>query len=167
MALSELLDLAGIGRQRIFLKWVSSAEGKLFAEYANQICQDITELGPPDRDKWRLPLAAVRRTLSTTRIRWLIGMERHLEEQGNVYGEKIPPERYRPLLNQAVREEYEKALVLESLAREEGRLVGEIAAATGLAVPTVATCLVDLEKEGLAGVTGYEDRNPRLIRLEN
>lgn len=164
-ALSTLLDISGIGRERIYIKWVSSAEGKLFAEYAEQISRAIELIGPFDKDKWRLPLAAIRRILSATRIRWLMGMERHLEEDGNVYGEKITPERFRPLLNRAMREEYEKALVLETLTRKDGRLVGQIADATGLAVPKVATCLMDLEREGLAGVECYEDRHPKLIRL--
>ncbi len=164
LALGELLDLAGIERERVWLKWVSSAEGKLFAEYATGVSQAIEQLGPFDAGQYRLPLAAMRRTLSTTRIRWLTGMERELEEHGNVYGEKIPPERYHQVLVQALQEEYEKALVLESLDREEGQQVRQIAAATGLAVPTVAASLVNLERDGLAAVAGYDDCDPRLVR---
>lgn len=164
-ALAELLDLSGVGRGRVWLKWVSSAEGKLFADYVDQVSRVVEDLGPFDKDHWHFPLAAMRRTLSSMRIRWLTGMERHLEEKGNVYGEKVAAERYQTLLRQALQEEYQKALVLESLNKEEGRLVRQIAAVTGLTVHTVATCLVDLEKEGLAGVAGYEDRDPRLIRL--
>lgn len=164
LALAALLDLAGIDRERVWLKWVSSAEGKLFAEYATSVSQAIEQLGPFDLDRYRLPLAAMRRTLSTTRIRWLTGMERELEEHGNVYGEKIPPDRYHEVLGRALREEYEQALVLESLDREEGRQVRQIAAATGLAVPAVSACLVNLERDGLAAVAGYDDRDPRLVR---
>ncbi len=164
-ALSALLDLSGIGGDRLWLRWVSSAEGKLFAEYAEQVSRAISELGPFDPEAFRLPLAAVKQVLSTTRVRWLTGMERQLEEVRNVYGTTIDPERYREILAEAVRQEYEKALVLASLTTGEGQLVKQIAEKTGLVVPTVAACLVDLEHEGLAAVDGYDDRDPRLVRV--
>ncbi len=163
-SLAVLLDMSGIGSDRVWLRWVSSAEGKLFAEYAAQVCQAITDLGPFAREKWRLPLAAVRRVLSTQRVRWLMGKELELEEYGNVYGEKMPPAQYQAVLRQVLRQEYEKALVLESLTGDEAQQVKEIAEKTGLPGPTVASRLMELEHEGLAAVNGYDDRNPRLVR---
>lgn len=163
-ALAVLLDMSGIGSERVWLRWVSSAEGKLFAEYAEQVSRAITDLGPFDRDKWRLPLAAIKRTLLTTRVRWLVGKELELEEYGNVYGEKMPPAQYQGVLRQVLRQEYDKALVLESLTGADSQQVKQIAEKTGLAIPTVASCLMELEHEGLAAVNGYDDGNPMMIR---
>ncbi len=161
-ALSRLLDLSGIGSGRLWLRWVSSAEGKLFAEYAGEVTRAIEELGPFDPGAWRLPLAAVKRVLADTQVRWLTGKERDLEEAGNVYGEKISPERYRELLDQTIERSLAKALVQESLSGD-GQKVREIAEKTGLAVPVVSACLVELEQADLAAIEGYEDRHPRFV----
>ena len=62
------------------------------------------------------------------------------------------------------RQEYDKALVLESLTGADSQQVKQIAEKTGLAIPAVASCLMELEHEGLAAVNGYDDGNPMMIR---
>ena len=44
--LKRLLEFVGIEPERIFLSWISSAEGTKFAEVANMIADKVKELGP-------------------------------------------------------------------------------------------------------------------------
>jgi len=143
---------------------VSSAEGKLFADYVGQVTELITGLGRFDTQRYRVPLAAIRHTLETPRIRWLTGMEKELVEHHNVYGQKLDPDRYREVLNGAIVHEYNKSLVLVSLPETEGRQVRQLAEKTGLDLHTVATCLIELENMSLAETAGYEGQHPKFIR---
>jgi len=160
----NLLHMSGIGSDRVQLRWVSSAEGKLFADYVTEIT-DLTEsLGPFDPNKFELPLGAVEQTLNSARIRWLMGLTRQLTEQGNVYQEKLQKENYQKLVHQAAEEEFEKALVLGAL-KETPRSVQGISEVTGLPVYTVSLRLNELERVGKAELSGYEGSTPKFMVL--
>ena len=70
------------------LRWISAAEGQLFAKYVAEVTDITQKLGPFDPEEFRLPLAAVEQTLNSTRIRWLLGLTKQVTEQGNVYKAK-------------------------------------------------------------------------------
>lgn len=159
-----LLDLSGIGRNRMQLRWVSSAEGQLFADYATQFSELTRELGRFDPDRFKHPLAAVEQTLTLPRIRWLTGMNRQITERENVYHEKLNEEEYTRVLRQATEEEYEKALVLEVI-KEGPQLVREISGRIGLPKQRVSLWLNELKKSGLAELKGYDGTTPRFISL--
>jgi len=158
----DLLELSGIGRNRAQLRWVSSAEGQLFAEYVSQYNRLTEEMGPFDAEKFKLPLAAVEQALGSARIRWLMGMARHLTEKGNVYGEKLKEEDYERLIQQAVVQEYEKALVFQAL-RQGVASVREISEKAGLPVYTVSLRLNELERCGQAELREYAGTTPRFM----
>jgi F420-non-reducing hydrogenase iron-sulfur subunit len=160
----HLLDLSGIGRDRMALRWVSAAEGQLFANTVSELTEETRRLGPLDAEKNKLQLDALETVLKGARVRWLTGMDRHLTERGNVYGERLDEEAFRAMAKQAAAEEYEKALILESL-REGPQSVREMAVKTGLPVYTVSIRLNDLERRGLAELRGYEGSTPKFIRL--
>jgi F420-non-reducing hydrogenase iron-sulfur subunit len=160
----ELLDLSGIGRNRLALRWVSAAEGQIFADTIKELTRSTEELGHFERNDYRLPIAAVEQVLRAPRLRWLTGMDVHVTERGNVYHEKVDAARFQALLKHAALEEYQKALILESL-KEGPRSVREMAGTTGLPVYTVSVRLNDLERRGLAELTGYEGSTPKFIRL--
>ncbi len=160
----ELLDLAGIGRIRTALNWVSAAEGQRFADTVAEVTRTVRDLGPFDADRFKLQLGALEHVLTASRIRWLTGMDRHITEGKNVYNETIDEARYRKLLKQAAVDEYHKALILESL-REGPQSVREMAGKTGLPVYTVSLRLNDLEKRGQAELKGYEGSTPKFISL--
>ena len=162
--LEHLLDLSGIGRNRVQLRWVSAAEAQQFADYVTQFSEQTRELGPFDAEKFRLPLAAAEQTLNSPRMRWLMGMTRELTEQGNVYQEKLDPKDYKILVQQATEEEYQKALVLEVL-KQGPQSVREISGKIGLPVYTISSRLNELERHGQAELKGYEGTTPRFIGL--
>ena len=153
--LHHLLKVAGIGRDRLQLRWVSSAEGQLFADYVTELTGVIREAGPLDRTRLRLPLAAVEKALQTMQLRWLMNMERQLTEKENVFHEKLNTEAYEAALRRTAEEEYQKALVWEVL-KEGAETVPQMAEKTGLALHTVSLRLNDLERSGLADVSGHE-----------
>ena len=150
-----LLDLTGIGRDRMAVRWLSAAEGRLFAEHVNEFSEKTRQLGPFDPREFELVLAAARDALNSPRLRWLMGIEPQIIEKGNVFKEKIEEKEYWNLLKKAVEDEYHDALVLEIL-KEDTQSVREIALKTGLPVYTVSLRLGELERRHKAKLKGYD-----------
>lgn len=156
----SLLDLSGIGRKRMALKWVSAAEGKQFAEYIGQFTNETKALGPFDPDRYAFELAACERALDSPRLRWLMGMEIQITENENVFHEKIDEAQYGRLLEKVSLSEYEKALISEAL--KDGPLsVREIAFKTGLPVSSVSSRLGELEQHHQAELREYQGTIPQ------
>lgn len=160
----DLLDFAGIGRDRLQLRWVSAAEGQLFAQYVTKFSDLTRELGPFDLEKYTTQLEAIEQTLSSPRIRWLLGLTKQLTEHGNVYNERLNEEEYKALLQRASKEEYEKALIVEAI-KAAPRSVREIAREVSLPIYTVSLCLNELERHGQAELSGYDGSTPKFIGL--
>jgi F420-non-reducing hydrogenase iron-sulfur subunit len=156
----ELLELAGIGQDRLHLRYVSSSEGRLFADYVTELTDLVQRAGPLQAEELRLPLAAVHRALNTPALRWLLGLERQLTEKENVFHEKLDAEAYHQVLQRTALEAYQKALIFETL-KAEAKTVPEIAAATGLPVYTVSLRLNDLERTGMATFQDHVGNSPR------
>jgi F420-non-reducing hydrogenase iron-sulfur subunit len=152
-----LLDLTGIGHDRMAVRWLSAAEGQLFAEHVNEFSEKTRQLGPFDPRKFELSLAAAWDALNAPRLRWLMGMELQIIEKGNVYKEKIKENEYWNLLKTVTQDEYQGALILEVL--KKGALsVREIALKTGLPVYTVSLRLGELERCRKAKLKGYDGK---------
>jgi F420-non-reducing hydrogenase iron-sulfur subunit len=160
----QLLDLAGIGRDRLQLRWVSAAEGQIFADYVKELSGVIERLGPFDPEKHKLELTAVESALGSPRLRWLTGIDRQVTERENVYHEKIDEALYARLMHAAVETEYQAALVY-AVVKQSPHSVREIAEATGLPIYTVSQRLGDLEKYGKVDLSGYEGTTPRFVGL--
>lgn len=160
----RLLELAGIGLERVQLRWVSAAEGQLFANLVTELSAVIGEAGPFVLDEVKVALGAVEGALSSPRLRWLMGMERQLTERGNVYRDRVGEEEYGRLLRLAVEEEYRKALILEVL-KGGPRSVREIASQSGLGVYEVSQLLSEIEKAGQAELHGYDGTTPKFVSL--
>ena len=158
-----MLDLTGIGRNRLQLRWVSAAEGQLFANYVTELSEVIGKLGPFQPDVFKLELSALESVLKSTRIRWLMGMDRQITEQENVYHEKMEATAYQTFVRQAVVDEYEKGLILEALA-DGPQSVREMAKKTGLPVYTVSLRLNDLERGGQAQFHKFEGTTAKFVR---
>jgi predicted Rossmann fold nucleotide-binding protein DprA/Smf involved in DNA uptake len=161
---AKLLDLAGIERERVQLRRVSAAEGALFAHYVKEISDVISELGPFQKEQYNLQTAAIKRALSTRRLRWLSGMEYHLDKHENVYGEKTNPELVEEIIDESIASEYYKALILEML--KEGPLsVREMAEKSGLKPYLVSTRLNELEREGQAEFHSHVGTTAKFVSL--
>ena len=155
-----LLELSGIGQDRLQVRWVSATEGQQFAEYVTELTNLLRELGPLDRDKMALQLAAVSQAINNPDLRWLLGMERQLTERENVYHEKLDPKVYWELLQSSGEQEYHRGLIFAAL-KAGPRTVRQIAEATGLPIYTVSLRLNDLEKISLVSILGHEGTSPK------
>ena len=158
----HLLDFSNIGKNRLCLKWVSASEGMLFAEYVTGFSGDIEKAGPFNPEMFHEQLNALERVLSTPRLRWLIGEELALTEQGNVYDTRLDKSEYRQFLLDAAEKEYQRALILESIMNEP-RSIREIAFSTGLPVYTVSIRMGELERIHQAELKDYRGTTPRFI----
>jgi F420-non-reducing hydrogenase iron-sulfur subunit len=119
----KFLKFVGLDN-RVRLDWVSASEGVRFGEVVNKFVEDIRALGPsplsgdtPDQkliEKVRAIKAAVR----GNRMRALVGRQRKITEEENVYGEKVPEEEFEILMDQAIKEEYERYRILLALEKD-------------------------------------------------
>ena len=158
------MDHTGIGSSRLQLRWVSAAEGQLFADYVTELSELIGKLGPFRSNDFELELAATETVLKSTRIRWLMGMDRHITEEENVYHERLDSETYQAFVRQAVTDEYEKGLILQALA-DGPQSVREMASKTGLPVYTVSLRLNDLERAGQAQFHEFEGTTAKFVLM--
>jgi F420-non-reducing hydrogenase iron-sulfur subunit len=158
--LHHLLAVAGLGQDRVNLRLACFDEGRLFAEYVTELTELIRGLGPLDRQRLKIPLAAVERALQAPALRWLMGMEKQLTEVENVFHEKLDPHHYQIVLQQTATEEYQKALLLEDL-KAGPKTVRQMAADTGMPIYTVSLRLNDLERSGQADMYGHEGHSPK------
>ncbi len=160
----RLLDIAGVGRDRLQLRWVSAAEGQLFADYVTELTELLRGLGPLRLSRWRLPLAAVQRALNSPQLRWLMGVDRQLTEKETVYGDRLEAGEFQNVLDRCARQEYEKALLVEVL-QEGPQTVRQMADKTGLPVYCVSQRLNELERTGQADLLGFEGTTPKFTLL--
>lgn len=160
--LQDLLDMSGIGRNRTALRWVSAAEGQMFADNVTELTQMVKGLGPFVPEAHSLQMQALETVLTAPRLRWLTGVERHVTTKANVYGEKIDQAEYEEVIGRAIADEYEKALILACLG-EGPQSVREMAVRTGLPVYIVSLRLNDLERRGAAEFRGFEGTTAKFV----
>ncbi|MFX1399486.1 MAG: hydrogenase iron-sulfur subunit [Promethearchaeota archaeon] len=120
----KFLKLIGFDN-RIRLDWVSASEGVRFGEVVTKFVNDIKKFGPsplsgdnPDQellDKIR----AIKMAVSCKRMRTLVGRERKLLEEENVYGERISEDKFNQIFDEAINDEYERHLILVALEKED------------------------------------------------
>jgi len=139
----------------LFLEWVSAAEGQRFAEIITSITEEVKEQGPFPVEEHRFRLEALIHTFKSEQARWVLGIERMVTEEGNVYGETLDPDQYREFVFRKLIDEYEKSLVYLAL-KESPQSVREIAEKVGMKVPHVADLVVDLQNKGKVTLSGHE-----------
>jgi hypothetical protein len=160
----KLLDLAGIGKERLHLEWLSSAEAQRFAEIATKVTDIVKELGPLDTDALKMQLAAAELTVEHESVRWLVGKELSVTTKGDVYGRSWTVEKYEAVLHDALEREYHNNLII--LAMKDGDTsVREISKKTGLEVLRISYLLADLERVGRVEFTGMTDSMPAFAAL--
>ncbi|TFG25029.1 MAG: hydrogenase iron-sulfur subunit [Promethearchaeota archaeon] len=109
---------------RIRLEWVSASEGNRFAEVITSFTNQIKELGPSPLSGENIDpkilekLEALEMAVGSYRLRALVGRERKITEQENVYGVKFPKERFNEIFNDAINDEYIRNRILLTLERE-------------------------------------------------
>ncbi|MFW9820958.1 MAG: ArsR family transcriptional regulator [Candidatus Thorarchaeota archaeon] len=81
-------------------------------------------------------------------MRELVGRERKITEQENVYGEKVPLEKFNKIFDSAIVEEYERHRILISLEKDK-RSVKDLAAELEIDPSLVLEHMTILKTRGL------------------
>jgi DNA-binding transcriptional ArsR family regulator len=88
-ATKKMLDYTGISRERLYLDWVSAAEGVRFAKVVTDFTEKIKNLGQlhPINSDEILRLKAIKMATHSERLRWVIGKQSEFQKEGNKYKE--------------------------------------------------------------------------------
>jgi F420-non-reducing hydrogenase iron-sulfur subunit len=169
--LKKLMVCTGLEPERLRLEWVSAAEGSRFANMVKDFTIQLRSLGPsplasekPDE----LILAGIRaaeRAAGTSRLRTLVGREKKLAEEENVYGEKVTQEEFDELMEESVKEEHLRSRIY-LLAKDKSMSVKELAKHLGVDTRVVLRHIVVLRRKGLLAMDRIEGSSPLYVALE-
>jgi len=165
--LSSLLKYINLDN-RISLEWVSASEGIKFAEVVTNFTNNIQKLGPSplkkiDKDsELLLNLNALQNAANDYRLRALIGRKRKILEEGNVYNNKYPKEKFENLQETAMYDEYQKNRMILYLKKESLSVKG-LSEKLVLAPNKILEYIVDLRGEGLIDLKDIQNVTPFYI----
>jgi len=165
----NVLKSVGLSPERLLVDWVSAAEGERFATLVKDFTERVRKLGQLGKEtdlepqQLRTRLFAAKEALAQERIRWLVGRERELVEDKNVFGEKVSQEEFDQLMLQAIEREFAKRKILLSM-EEDALSVKEIAQRVEASPKEVLRNIVSLERDGLVSVVGIEGNSPKYRR---
>lgn len=159
----QVLEKIGIEPERLYLDWVSAAEGKRFSEVISDFTERIRKIGPIKQNKdYEQKISFGESIVESVRIRWLVGKERKLLEFGNVYNEKIEEDELKDLILRNIATEYDKHRIF-SLIKEEPQTVSKIADELSIPKSDVSRYLTNMENTGLVALVDFEGNSPRYI----
>lgn len=175
----ELLEIVGVNPERLYVDWISAAEGQQFAQIVTSFTDQLKAMGPlfpegrttgqPESrssDSLVFRLSAAMSALSSDRIRWLIGRQEMLVEGENVYGEHIDEEEYQKLLLESLADEYKCSKVMLSI-KDEPLSVKEIAGKIDLQPREVLPRINLLKDDGRVVQADIVGRSPRYIAINS
>lgn len=169
--LKRLIACTGLEPERLRLEWVSASEGARFADVVKDFTKQIKRLGPSPLDGEKPDKAvladvqAAERAAGTSRLRTLVGREKKLTEEENVYGEKVAQEEFDELMEGSVKEEYLRCRIY-LLAKDKSISVDELSRQLGVDSQVVLRHVVVLRRKGLLAMDRIEGDSPFYVALE-
>jgi len=163
----QVLKRIGIEPQRLYLDWVSAAEGKRFSEVITSFTNQITTLGPITQMKqYKNRLDLGEKIVESVRLRWLVGKQRELMEKGNVYHEKVDKDTLSALITRNIEKEYRIQQLLTHL--QQPHTVPALAQKLSLNTAEVARYITGLENIGAVTLIDFTGDHPRyqLVEME-
>jgi coenzyme F420-reducing hydrogenase delta subunit len=156
----KVLEKIGIEPERLLLDWVSAAEGTRFGEVVAQFTGRIRDLGPIDRaGDFRQRMALGRTIIESERIRWLVGKELELIEEGNVYHEKVNQDEFTEILTKNIDREYDRGRI-RAIIEDTPRSVDYIAGELNMPPPVVFSYLTEMENNGSVTLMEIQGKTP-------
>ncbi len=168
----ELLQklLTHIGFNRVRLEWVSASEGVRFGEVITEFTEYIKKLGPsPLRDKKANPellekLQLCEDVVKHFRIRALIGRQRKISEEGNVYKNKISEKEIETLVDNAIKTEFIRSKIYR-LLKNEPLSVKLLAERLKLDSYDILKHVTVLRQRGLIGLNKIDGVSPHYMAI--
>jgi len=169
--LKKLLARTGLEVERLRLEWVSASEGGRFAELVKEFTEQIRKLGPsplagdkPDKNILAGVLAA-KAAAEDFRLRLLVGREKTMIDDGNVYGEEVSEEELDKILDEILDAEYVRNRIY-LWVKEQPLSVKELSKRLDLDSQTVLRHIVVMRRRGLIAVDRVEGTSPLYTALE-
>lgn len=169
--LKKLLARTGLEVERFRLEWVSASEGGRFADLVKDFVNQIKALGPsplagdkPDKNILAGVLAA-KAAAEDFRLRLLVGREKTMIDDVNVYGEKVSEEKLDKILNEVIDAEYLRNRIY-LWVKEEPLSVKELSKRLDMDSKTVLRHIVVMRRRGLITVDRVEGISPLYTALE-
>lgn len=162
----NILQKVGINKDRLYLDWVSAAEGVRFGEVVTGFVNTIKEIGPiTDEKNLKEKCALGKELVKTARIRWLVGKEYDLLEHENVYGDKVSEQEFKDLMEKNINSQYERNRIFSSI-KTNPLTVREIAKEIDLCPTDVFKHLTYLENIGEISLVDFKENSPRYMVLK-
>lgn len=164
-----LLSKAGLIPERLYLGWVSAAEGERFANIVKNFTEQIKGLGPLGEREELEPeglgeeLFAALQACQDERLRWLTGVELRLVKDGNAYKERVSQEEFDALMSKTVHETFIQKKI-SMLIDDHPLSVKETAARIGLSPRETLRHMVALERSGEVSLAGIVGNTPKYIK---
>jgi NADH-quinone oxidoreductase subunit E len=169
--LKKLLALTGLENERLRLEWVSASEGARFAEIVKDFTNQIRALGPsplsgenPDPNLLENLLAA-QMAAAGFRLRVLVGREKSLIDEGNMYGEKLSQEEFDKVMDDSIATEYLRSKIYLML-RKEPLSVKELSKRLSVDSQKALQEIVVMRRHGLVAFGRVEGTTPLYVALE-
>lgn len=166
-AIQKLMEKAGLEPERFRLEWISASEGERFSKLVEEFTEAIRSLGPSkvkEDPELETRLAAAVGTALDFRIRSLLGHEVRMAEVGNVYGEKVPEEELRGIIDLALEEEFRRNLILE-IASAKPASAKELSQVVGVPPDEVVNHIATLRQKNLLGIDHIDGMTPFYVAL--
>lgn len=159
----RVLEKIGIEPERLYLDWVSAAEGRRFSEVIIEFTAKIQKIGPINQDKNLMKKISVGEAIvESVRMRWVVGKERELTESGNVYNEKINKDELEDLIWKNIVAEYDKHRICSSIGKQP-QTVSKIAKELNMSKAEVFKYIAAMESQGLITLQDFKGNTPRYI----
>ncbi len=164
--LKKLISLTGLEPERLRLEWAYTSEVKRFGTIIDNFRNQVTGLGlsplagkKPD-ENILADIMAAKAVAGDCRLRTLVGREKKLIEEGNVYNEKVEQEEFDKVMDESIDAEYVRNRI-HLLVKDRPMSVEGLAKHLGLNPKNVLRHIVAMRRRGLVTI----DRIERTIPL--
>ena len=156
--------------KRIRLDWVSASEGVRFAKVVTEFIESISEQGPSPLSGENIDqelfnnLKAMENSVSSDRIRALVGRQRKITEVENEYGEKVPIDEFNAIFDEAIHDEFVRHRILLSLSTKV-LSVKDLAAELKLDPSEILENMLTLKSRGEIDYQKIDGNTPLYMRI--
>ena len=156
--------------KRIRLDWVSASEGARFAKVVTEFIESIREQGPSPLSGENIDqelfnnLKAMENSVSSDRIRALVGRQRKITEVENEYGEKVPIDEFNAIFDEAIHDEFVRHRILLSLSTKV-LSVKDLAAELKLDPSEILENMLTLKSRGEIDYQKIDGNTPLYMRI--
>ncbi len=159
-----MLDIAGIGKDRLHLAWVSSAEAQRFVEIVTNAIDSVKAQGKFDTQAFAFELAAAESTLAGETLRWMLGKELKITTKGDVFGRRWDTDTFESILDSMLEREYQKNMIFQAV-KDGHTSVRDIHKKIGLDLKRISYLLADMEHTNMVEFVGMKESKPIFAAL--